>query len=134
MEYKKKDILEKSIEAIKKYKCFFIEDVIAYVPCGRSKFYELFPAGSDEMDSIKELIEENRIRTKTAIRAKLFKSDKSAELIALYKLIATDVERKALSMVYQDISNTDGSFSKINVTVKDPETLKALKDLMNDEK
>ena len=53
MHFKTKDLLEKSIKAIEENNLFFIEDVIAFLPCGRTTFYnhEL-----DKVDELKELI------------------------------------------------------------------------------
>lgn len=102
MAYDKKKIYEQAKEAIVKHNLFFIEDIIAFVPCGRSWFYENFKDGTDEMDNLKQLLEDNRIKTKSSIRAKLYKSQKAAELLALYKLICTDDERKKLSMQYNE--------------------------------
>ena len=45
------------------------------------------------------MLEANKIRTKASIRNKLYKG-KGGDLIALYKMICTDEERKALSMSY----------------------------------
>ena len=54
--------------------------------------------------SILEKLEENRDRTKKDIRKKLFESSKSGELIALYKLISNENDRKKLSKSHQDIT------------------------------
>ena len=56
---------------------------------------------------LKAILENNKVKTKSAIRAKLFKSEKSAELIALYKLIGTEEERKRLSMSYIELSEVE---------------------------
>lgn len=118
----KDKIFKQATDAIKKHNLFFIEDIIAFIPCTKETFYKFYPLGSDEMDYIKSLLEENKVKTKSAIRAKLFRSSKSAELLALYKLIGTDNERKALSMNYHDLSNSDGSLTNINVVVRDKQT------------
>ena len=102
MAYKTEELLEEAKEAIKNNAIFFVEDLVALLPCQRSAFYEHFPAESDKMDTLKELLEENKVRTKLKIRAKLMKGEKAAELIALYKLICTDEERRALSMQHFD--------------------------------
>jgi hypothetical protein len=73
---------------------------VAFIPCGRSWFYENFKDGTDEMDTIKEMLEQNKIKTKSGIRAKLWKSEKAAELLALYRLIATPEEHRKLNQSY----------------------------------
>jgi hypothetical protein len=44
---------------------------------------------------------DNKIKTKSGIRAKLYK-EKGSSLIALYKMICTEEERRALSLTYQE--------------------------------
>ena len=112
MAYDKKKIYEQSIEAITKNNLFFIEDVVAFLPCGKVTFYEYFPLESNEMNTIKERLEQNKIKTKSAIRAKLFKGEKAAELLALYRLICTPEERQNLNQSY--IDHTSGG-DKIQV-------------------
>lgn len=102
MAYDKKDILEKAKQAITENSLYFIEDVVAFIPVSKSTFYEYFPADSDELDDIKELLDNNKISMKVKLRRKLSEGDKAAEILALYKLIATEDERKALSMQHVD--------------------------------
>ncbi len=100
-EQKKKDrqdLFDKAKEKAGEDGMHFIEDVIAFMPCGKTTFYERFPVESNELNTIKSILNKNRIQTKLEIRQKLKKGDKAAELIALYKLIATQEERDALSM------------------------------------
>lgn len=103
MAYDKIKILEKALEVIEKHRLFFIEDIVAYLPCTKSTLYEFFPIDSDEMNTIKGMIEENKVRVKVTIRSKLLKG-KGTELIALYKLVGTDEERIRLST--QNIDHT----------------------------
>ena len=100
MAYDKKKIFEQAKEMVVKHNLFFIEDIVAFIPCGRSWFYENFKDGTDEMDTIKEMLEQNKIKTKSGIRAKLWKSEKAAELLALYRLIATPEEHRKLNQSY----------------------------------
>jgi hypothetical protein len=100
MAYDRNKIYEQAKEAITKNNLFFIEDVVAFIPCGRSYFYEHFKDGMDEMDTIKEMLEENKIKTKSSIRAKLWKSNRASELLALYRLIATPEEHQKLNQSY----------------------------------
>ncbi len=102
MAYDTQKLFEQAKEAVKSHNLFFIEDIVAFIPCSRSTFYERFPDGSDELDTLKELLEQNRIKTKSSIRAKLYKSEKAAELLALYRLIATPEEHQKLNQSYID--------------------------------
>jgi len=102
MAYDKNKIYQQAQKAIKDNNLFFIEDIIAFIPCGKSYFYDTFEIESDEMHTLKNLLEENKTRTKSAIRAKLFKSDKAAELLALYRLICTKEEHQLLNQQYID--------------------------------
>lgn len=112
MAYDKEDIFDKAIKAIEKNKLYFIEDVCAFLPVGKTTFYDFFPLESNEMNTIKELLDDNKISTKVRLRKKLENGDKAAEILALYKLIATPDERSALSM--QQIDHTTKG-EKINV-------------------
>jgi len=104
--YDPKKIFEKAKEQIKKHNLFFIEDIVAFIPCNKDSFYRFFPTDSDEYDILKELLNDNKIKTKSSIRSKLHKGDRAAELLALYKLICTNEEREALSM--QKVDHTSG--------------------------
>jgi hypothetical protein len=103
MAYDKKKIFEQAKEVITKHNLFFIEDIVAFIPCDKTTFYRFFPLDCNEYNELKDLLETNKIKTKSSIRAKLYKGEKAAELLALYKLICSDEERKALSM--QHIEN-----------------------------
>jgi hypothetical protein len=106
MAYDKIKIFEQSKSVIKKHRLYFIEDVVAYLPIVKKTFYEYFPLESNESNILKELLEQNKINTKVQIRKKLLKGERAPELIALYKLICTDEERRSLSM--QEIKHSGG--------------------------
>lgn len=94
--------------AITENNLFFIEDIVAFIPCSKPTFYEHFPIDSNELNNLKDLLEQNKIRTKSAIRAKLYKSPKASELLALYRLICTPEERKMLNQNYIELTGKDG--------------------------
>ena len=81
------------------------------MPCSKTTFYEYFPADSDEMNALKAMLEENKIKTKSAIRAKLFRSDKAGELLALYRLICDSDERRMLNQQYIEMEAKDNSLT-----------------------
>jgi len=108
MAFDRDKLYQQAETAIKENNLFFIEDIIAFIPCSKQTFYDYFPVGSDEMDDLKDLLEQNKIRTKSAIRAKLYKSPKASELLALYRLICTPEERKMLNQNYIELTGKDG--------------------------
>ena len=108
MAYDKGKIFEQAKEAIKNNNLFFIEDIVAFLPISKKTYYEYFPLESDESNELKEMLELNKIKTKSAIRAKLYKGEKAAELLALYRLICTNEERQMLNQNYIDITSKGG--------------------------
>jgi hypothetical protein len=119
MAYDQKAIYEQAQEQIKKNNLFFIEDIVAFIPCDKTTFYRFFPVDCNEYNTLKALLEENRVKTKSAIRSKLFKGSKASELLALYKLICTDQERDALMMQKVDHS-TKGKSLNVSILNIDP--------------
>jgi hypothetical protein len=104
MAYKTEKLFEQAIEAIDQNNLFFVEDVVAYLGIAKPTFYDHFPIDSNEMNAIKEKLNKNAMRTKVSIRSKLHQSKSPAGLLALYKLLATNDERKALAMEYREHS------------------------------
>lgn len=124
MAYDKEDILEKAKKEIISKKLFFVEDVISLLPCSKSTFYQYFPAESDEMDELKEILDKNKVELKVSLRNKWYKSQASALQLALYKLIATPEELKKLSMQHHDLTTNGenisfGSFLKKSNVIND---------------
>ena len=64
MTYKKDDLYTKSKEAIKKHNLFFIEDIVAFIPCDKTTFYKYFEIDSHELNNLKDLLYTNKIKTK----------------------------------------------------------------------
>ena len=120
MAYDRNKIFEQAEEAIKKNNLFFIEDIVAFLPCTKPTFYDFFPVDSDELNTLKELLDENKIKTKSGIRAKLWKSEKAAELLALYRLIATPEEHQKLNQSYIDHSTKGDKITTITREIVDP--------------
>jgi len=101
MAYKKEELFEQAKKAIEDNPLFFIEDIVAFLPCTKSTFYKHFPLESDEINELKELLSMNKIQTKVGIRAKLFKEN-TGGLLALYRLICDPDERRMLNQQYID--------------------------------
>lgn len=107
MAYDRKKIFEQAKEMIVKHKLFFVDDIVAFLPCSKSSFYEFYPDGSDELDKLKELLEQNRVTLKVSMRSKWYTSNAPALQMALMKLIATPEELKKLSMQFVESENTN---------------------------
>lgn len=101
MAYKTKKLYDEALRAIDENNLFFVDDVCAYLGINRSTFYKHFPIDSNKSNAIKDKLSKNKMRTKVSIRSKLHKSQAPAALLALYKLLATEDERRALSMEYK---------------------------------
>jgi hypothetical protein len=102
MAYKTDDLFTTAIEQIKKHKLFFIDDVIAFMPCGKTAFYDHFPNNTNYYKRMFEELEKNRTELKVSMRSKWYKSNAPALQMALMKLICNDDERKMLAMNYND--------------------------------
>ena len=113
----KNKILQQAKEVIANNPIFFIEDLVAYLPISKKTFYVYYPIESDECNELKELIDQNKIKTKAGIRAKLFRSEKAGELLALYRLICTPEERRMLNQNYLELTGKDGEASELSITI-----------------
>jgi len=111
MAYDRNKIFKQAQDVIREHNLFFIEDIVAWLPCDKTTFYRFFPTECNEYNTLKKLLEDNKVRMKTSIRAKLYKG-KGADLIALYKMICSDEERKAIAMVNKtDLTSGDEPLS-----------------------
>jgi hypothetical protein len=115
MAYDRKKIFEQAKEVIVKNKLFFVEDIVAFLPCGKTAFYEFFAPDTNEMNELKELLNQNRTELKVSMRSKWYKSNAPALQMALMKLIATPEELKKLSMQYNDHTTGGEKISVINL-------------------
>lgn len=106
MAYKTKTLFNTAMEQINKNKLFFIEDIIAFMPCAKSTFYEHFPNDSNYYKIMFEELEKNRTELKVSMRSKWYKSNAPALQMALMKLIANPEELRKLSMQFIESENT----------------------------
>jgi hypothetical protein len=110
MAYDKQKIFEQAKEVIVKHKLFFVEDIVAFLPCAKPTFYDFFPPDSNELNELKALLETNRTTLKVSMRSKWYTSNAPALQMALMKLIATPEELKKLSMQYIESENKNTNF------------------------
>lgn len=88
--------------------CYFIEQLISLLPCSKPTFYDIFKIDSNELNSIKDILEQNKIATKTKMYKKWFDSENATLQIGLMKLISTEEEAHRLN----------GTKSAVDVTSK----------------
>jgi hypothetical protein len=108
MAYDRVKIYEQAQELIKNKKLFFIEDVVTLLPIAKKTFYEWFPIDSDECNTIKELLDKNKIEIKNGLRNKWYNGNNPLTQMALYKLIGTEEE-------YHRIASTKTENKNINI-------------------
>lgn len=116
MAYKTEELFNTAIQQIKKHKLFFIEDIIAFLPCSKPTFYEHFPNESNYYKMMFEQLERNRTELKVSMRSKWYTSNAPALQMALMKLIATPEELRKLSM---NVQSYEGQIN-IPVLTNDP--------------
>lgn len=118
MAFDVEDIKKKALEAIKNNKLFFMEDVIAYLPCQRTTFYDTLKLNKDS--DVVDSLEKNRVEIKVAMRKKWFDSDHPALQMGLYKLIGTDDEADRLGNKQKlEHSSDESSPLTINIIKSD---------------
>jgi hypothetical protein len=117
MAYDRKKIFQQAKEAIVKNKLFFVEDVVAYLPCDKTSFYRFFPVDCNEYNELKELLEQNKTEIKVSMRSKWYKSENATLQMALYKIIANEDELRRLSVVKNEIAGNEGKAIDIAITV-----------------
>ena len=122
MAYDKNKIFEQAKEVTVKNKLFFIEDIVAFLPCSKNYFYDHFPPDSNEYDELKALLDTNRTTLKVSMRSKWYTSNAPALQMALMKLIATPEELKKLSMQFVESDNN----TKLNIETVTKEQLKMI--------
>lgn len=99
MAYNTERLEKEALEAIKKHNLFFIEDVVAMLPCSKPTFYE---HKLNESNDIKDALEKNKIDAKVSMRKKWQESDAPALQIGLMKLIGTEDEAHRLNGTKQE--------------------------------
>ncbi len=124
MAYDKQKIFEQAKEMIVKHKLFFIEDIVAFLPCDKTTFYRFFDINSNEYNELKELLETNRTELKVSMRSKWYKSNSPALQMALMKLIGNQEELRRLSMQHIEQKQTNIDLSGL--------TTDEIKNLLNE--
>jgi hypothetical protein len=113
MAYKTEDLIEQSLEAIKKHNLIFVNDIFAYTPFVRKTFYD---HDLHKSDTIKSELAKNRINMKIEMRAKWYASDNATLQIGLMKLIADDDEAHRLNGTKREVKH-DTTDKEINIKI-----------------
>lgn len=108
MAYDRKKIYQQALDLIEKKKLFFIEDVVTLLPCNKTTFYDFFKIDSNELNTIKEALDKNKIDVKNGLRNKWYNGNNPLTQMALYKLIGTEEE-------YHRIASTKTENKNINI-------------------
>jgi hypothetical protein len=105
MAYRKGDLEKKALKIIEAEKLFFHSDVWPFLGISERTYYN---HKLQELQTIKEALERNKVLTKSSLRSKWYDSSSAALQLALYKLIATpeEVERLSMQNVKQRIEET----------------------------
>ena len=128
MPYDTKVLKQKAIEAIKKNKLIFIEDIAAMLGINKTTLYNHFPIDTDDFNELTTLLNENKISLKVSLRKKWFDSDNATTQMALYKLCSTSEEHKKLQKYYTDITSNDETIGKEITPEEAAQFIKDLKD------
>lgn len=87
---------------IEEFCLYFIEDIVAYLGISKDSFYNWWPLASDEYKEMTDALNSNKVKTKVLLRQKMA-AGRSSDVIALYKIIGTDDERKKLSQTFLQV-------------------------------
>jgi hypothetical protein len=112
--YNKKQIFEDSKKLIVEKNLLFVQDIIDLLPCSKATFYLYFPDSSNELDELRDLLNENKVNGKIELRNRWKKSDNSTLQLALYRLMASPDEHRMLNQHY--IDHTSGG-EPLNIRV-----------------
>ena len=105
MAYTTSSLKKKALKVIEEQNLYFIEDIVAYLPCSKKCFYN---HKLHEVPEIKALLEKNKIVEKVKMRKKWSDSDNATLQLAHYKLLCDDDERRKISMNYNEHVGKDG--------------------------
>jgi hypothetical protein len=108
MAYDRVKIYNQALDLIEKKKLFFIEDVVSLLPCNKTTFYEFFQVDSNELNTIKDALDKNKVEVKNGLRNKWYNGNNPLTQMALYKLIGTEEE-------YHRIASTKTENKNINI-------------------
>ena len=86
MKRDKNELFEQAKKIAVSKTVIFVQDIIDKLPVSKSTFYEYYPDGSEELDTLKKILDTNKVAIKENLRYKWFHSDNATLQMALYKL------------------------------------------------
>jgi len=125
MAYDRVKIYQQALDLIEKKKLFFIEDVVTLLPISKPTFYDYFQIDSNELNTIKELLEKNKIEIKNGLRNKWYNGNNPLTQMALYKLIGTEEEYHRIASTKTENKNINIErpiFNGLDINVKNEES------------
>jgi hypothetical protein len=125
MAYDRIKIYNQALDLIEKKKLFFIEDVVCLLPISKPTFYDYFQIDSNELNTIKELLEKNKIEIKNGLRNKWYNGNNPLTQMALYKLIGTEEEYHRIASTKTENKNINIErpiFNGLDINVKNEES------------
>ena len=101
-----KELTELAIEYIKKGGLISFNDVIAYLPVSKTKFYNSIPSGSPNWKVIDDALQAQKRKSLVTIRGRLFNmKDNITAQLAVYRMMCTDEERRNICTNHTDITS-----------------------------
>lgn len=94
---------KKALKAIKTHNLVFMAEVYVFAGFCKQTFYN---HGLDELDSIKDALEANRINLKSGMRNLWYTSENATLQVAAYKLIGSEEEADRLSNTKQKLEHS----------------------------
>jgi len=128
MAYKKEEMIQQCLEAIEEHSLFYVEEIVSFVPFGKTTFYE---RKLNETDEIKKALWDSRIKIKQKLRSKWFDSKSSTLQIALYRLLATEQEYERLTIQRVDHTSGGDKIQPLNINVTKDENADKYKKHIN---
>ena len=117
MPYDRNAIFEQAKKEAESKKLIWIEEVASFLPISLATFYVYFPVNSEELEAIKEIIANNRISLKAAMRKKWYDSENPTLQVSLMKLLGTEEETHRLNgsktETKTEISSKDFDLSQV---------------------
>jgi hypothetical protein len=105
MAYKTEELFEQAKKSAIGNNLIFIEEIVSFLPCHKSTFYEHFPENSDQYNELRRIIDDNKVSMKAKMRSKWYESDNATLQLALYRLTSSNDEHKKLNQNYTDITS-----------------------------
>lgn len=108
MKLKNKPELSEVLKLIKNdTRIVFLCDLKTALGISNTTLYKWYPVESDDYSAIQDALDDNRTHTKQLLRDRFLESKSAAERIALYRLLASPEERKALNQRDEEIVKPD---------------------------